>query len=361
MQYFKNIRFVNFRNFNKYSLDFSRGCNVFYGQNGCGKTNILEGISLFSKGRGLRKDKISNIINKKHNKFLVKSDFSNNEIIYNLTLETEIKKNKIRKILSVNNDFAKESIQTINEIISTLYFLPENERLFISSPSNRRNFIDRLIFSYNKSYNKKINEYNKFIQERSKLLIQNIFDESWLNQLEKNISSYGLEIYAIRKVQINFLIENLNTYLKNFNLPFNISVKLDDTFYSDNTDQELYAQELKKNRKIDSLIGGAKVGPHKSDYIFYTNDNFEVSQLSTGQQKTLILLIYLSQCEYLVNIKKKQPILLLDEVCSHLDDINRKILLTLLNSFKLQVFMTGTKKNLFSFLSTNTNFCNIES
>ena len=84
-----------------------------------------------------------------------------------------------------------------------------------------------------------------------------------------------------------------------------------------------------------------------------------VSQLSTGQQKTLVLLIYLSQCKYLVEEVKVSPILLLDEICSHLDEINRKILLELVETFKLQVFVTGTTKNLFSFLSTNTNFCNI--
>ena len=86
-----------------------------------------------------------------------------------------------------------------------------------------------------------------------------------------------------------------------------------------------------------------------------------VSQLSTGQQKTLILLMFISQCKYLIDSYDRKPILLLDEICSHLDDLNRNILLTLVESFDLQVFMTGTTKNLFSFLSTNTNFCNITS
>ena len=113
-------------------------------------------------------------------------------------------------------------------------------------------------------------------------------------------------------------------------------------------------------RKIDSLNGGSKIGPHKSDILFFLDNNQPVSQLSTGQQKTLILLLYLSQCKYLINNYQKKPILLLDEVCSHLDDINRNILLSLVQSFNLQVFMTGTTKNLFSFLSTNTNFCNIK-
>ena len=317
---FKNIKLVNFRNFENYSLKFSNSCNVLFGKNGSGKTNILEGISLFAKGRGLRKDKISNIIKNNYDKFTIASHF---------------------------------------ELVPFLIFLPETERLFLSSPSNRRNFIDHLIFTYNHSHNKLINSYNKYIQERSKILSSNIFDESWLNELEKNISKCGLEIYSLRQKQIIILEENLNSYLEDFDLPFKLKIVLSDNLYATTINQEFFENELKNNRNIDMLIGGSKVGPHKSDYIFYVNDNSFASQLSTGQQKTLILLIFLSHCKYLINIKNKTPILLLDEVCSHLDETNRNILLTLVESFKLQVFMTGTTKDLFSFLSTNTNFCNI--
>ena len=100
--------------------------------------------------------------------------------------------------------------------------------------------------------------------------------------------------------------------------------------------------KLKINRKIDKIIGGSKIGPHKSDYLFYINNNYLASQLSTGQQKTLILLTFLSQCKYLIDIFNQKPILLLDEICSHLDEVNREILLNLVESFDLQIFMTGT-------------------
>ena len=70
--------------------------------------------------------------------------------------------------------------------------------------------------------------------------------------------------------------------------------------------------------------------------------------------------MYLSQCKYLFEVKGKKPILLLDEVCSHLDEVNRNILLTLVECFNFQIFMTGTSEDLFSFLSTNTNFYNIK-
>ena len=81
---FKNIKLINFRNFENYSLKFSNNCNVLFGINGSGKTNILEGISLFSKGRGLRKDKIYNIVKKNYDKFTIASHFEHKDIIYNL-------------------------------------------------------------------------------------------------------------------------------------------------------------------------------------------------------------------------------------------------------------------------------------
>ena len=358
MGYFNSIDLINFRNFESYSLSFSKNCNVFYGKNGSGKTNILEGISLLSKGRGLRKDKFSNIIKKNCEKFIIKSDFKSEGIIYNLIAETENINTRLKKKLTVNNDKSSDSLELIYDKTPFIYFLPETERLFQSSPSIRRNLIDQFIYTSHNKYNKLVNRYNKLLQERSKILINNN-DDSWLNQLEKNISADGLKIYSLRGDQLNILINNLNIYLKEFDLPFKIDTTLIDKFYTSNIQNEDYEEKLKNNRKIDALVGGCAIGPHKSDYMFSVNNNSFVSQLSTGQQKTIILLMYLSQCKYLSEVKFKQPILLLDEVCSHLDDINRNVLLTLIETFKLQIFMTGTSESLFSFLSTNANFCNI--
>jgi DNA replication and repair protein RecF len=357
--YFNGIDLINFRNFENYSISFSKYCNVLYGKNGSGKTNILEAISLLSKGRGLRKDKFANIIKKNCEKFIIKSDFKSEEIIYNLFAETESVGNRFKKILTVNNDKSSDSLELIYTKTPFLYFLPETERLFQASPSTRRNLIDQFIYTSQYKYNKLVNRYNKFIQERSKVLVNNNNDDVWLNQLEKKISADALQIYSLRESQLKVLIKNLNLYLKDFDLPFKIDTTLIDKFYTANLMNETYEETLKNNRKVDALVGGCAIGPHKSDYMFSVNDNSFVSQLSTGQQKTIILLMYLSQCKYLSEVKFKHPILLLDEVCSHLDDINRNVLLTLIETFKLQIFMTGTSKNLFSFLSTNANFCNI--
>ena len=118
--------------------------------------------------------------------------------------------------------------------------------------------------------------------------------------------------------------------------------------------------EIKNKRKIDSLSGRCAIGPHRSDILGYNIiNNFNLNQLSTGQQKTIVLLIIISQSIYLNNNFDIKPIILLDEACSHLDNINRELILYLVNTLNAQVFMTGTDKKFFSFLSTKTNYCNI--
>ena len=89
------------------------------------------------------------------------------------------------------------------------------------------------------------------------------------------------------------------------------------------------------------------------------NNDYEASLLSTGQQKTIVRITLLALCSYLVNVKNKTPIILFDEIGSHLDSFNREILLDMINMFDIQFFLTGTDKNLFSFVSTNAQFYNI--
>ena len=125
--------------------------------------------------------------------------------------------------------------------------MPETERLFQSSPSIRRNLIDQFIYTSQNKYNKLVNRYTKLIQERSKILINNNNDESWLNQLEKSISADALQIYSLRESQLKILINNLNIYLRDFDFLFKIDTVLIDKFYTSNLKCEDYEVALKKH------------------------------------------------------------------------------------------------------------------
>ncbi|MBD1147255.1 DNA replication and repair protein RecF [Pelagibacterales bacterium SAG-MED31] len=359
MGYFKNIKLKNFRNFKDFEVEFSDRCNVFYGRNGCGKTNLLEAISLCSKGRGIRKDKIFNFIQKDEVFFSNITNFVDQNIEYEFKVISDKKNNKLQKKIYLNDEISNEVNKKIQSLITFLVYLPENERLFIASPTTRRNLLDHFIYSNNEKYNTLLNFYKKNIYERHIILNNNIIDQNWLEKIEDNISKSGIEIYENRIKQNDIFEKNFQEINKYFNVPFKLNIEIQDKFYKTKPNIENYKNILKLNREIDKIIGGSKIGPHKSDIIYFVDENYPASQLSTGQQKTLVLLLYFAQCYYLVNNLKKKPILLLDEINSHLDDVNTQLLLKIVNQFEIQVFMTGTKKNLFSFLSTNTNFYNI--
>ena len=355
----KNIEFYNFRNFKNFQTSFDNKLNILYGDNGCGKTNILEGISLNAKGRGIRNSILSNLIKKKENNFLIKNNIEIQKNNYNVEIYAEQKNDKYKKIIKINDDLSKPSLDFLNQSISYLIFLPEMERLFQSSPSYRRNFLDRLIFSSKNDYNSLINKYKKSLVERIKILQVNKIDNEWLNHIEKQICVLGLEIYALRDSQLNALNAELNNLKNDHKFKFRVELKIKDDFFKNNLDSEKYLSNLQNLRLHDKLHGGTKIGPHRSDLTSIINNDFEASILSTGQQKTVVLMILLAQCNYLINNRKINPIFLFDEIGSHLDKHNRQVLLDMINRFETQFFLTGTDKNLFSFVSTNAKFYNI--
>ncbi len=354
-----NIKLTNFRNFKSFELSFINKCNIFFGENGSGKTNILESISLLNKGKGFKNASFPELIKDKQNNFFINSKFEKDDNIYDVNVFSKKTDTKFKKITSVNNETSKDSLEFIYSSLSYLIFLPEMERLFLLSPSYRRNFIDKIIFSENKSYNKLINSFKKYILERSKLLQMGNYDTEWILNLEQNISKVGLDIYNFRIQKLIILNEELISINKSKLYPFNINLIIKDDFFSRDLDTNKYLETLKLCRTHDSKFGGCQIGPHKSDFKVNVNDNTDASRLSTGQQKTIVLMILIAQCNYLIFKKKIKPILLFDEMCSHLDHINRKILLELTDGYDIQSFITGTEESLFSFMSTNVKFYNI--
>ncbi len=354
-----NIELNNFRNFCNFKTSLDRKLNIFFGDNGCGKTNILEGISLIAKGRGIRNSNISSLIKKEKDNFFLNHNLEILKNNYDIKIFTETKNEKLKKIIKVNNDASKDSLDFLNKSVSYLTFLPEMERLFQVSPSYRRNFLDRLIFSYKNDYNKLINKYKNNLLERGKILHQYASDNDWLNQIELEICRLGIKIYKLRQSQIKSINDNIYILKNDHKFKFNVNLKMKDDFFNDEISLDKYLSNLKDSRDYDKIYGGAKIGPHKSDIVAFINHEYEASILSTGQQKTIVLMILLAQCNYLVNYQDINPILLFDEIGSHLDTHNREILLDMINRFDFQFFLTGTDKDLFSFVSTNAKFYNI--
>ena len=367
MSYFQRLKLENYRNFKNFEICFAPGCNILVGKNGSGKSNILESISLFEKGKGFRNDKIKNFINytSNRNNFKITSIFIDEKIEINLSLFNQINKNGSIKKLLINNSSSNDSIRYFENLFSFIYFLPEMERLFLNSPSVRRNFLDRLIYTSDKNYKNLINNYKKNIFERQKILKNSSYDLDWIKNLEKKIADLGIQIYQKRFKHISIINSNIRDLDINKNFSYKILLSIsDDLFKNENEDiiniYELYLRNLEDSRELDGIVGGCKIGPHKSDIVGYNiENNFNINQFSTGQQKTVILLIILAQCNFLIKEIKIKPIILFDEVCSHLDTENRELLLHLIEMLNVQTFITGSDKNFFSFLSTKATYYNI--
>ena len=367
MSYFQSLKLENYRNFKNFETCFIPGCNVLIGKNGSGKSNILESISLFEKGKGFRNDKIKNLINYKSNSnnFKITSVFIDEKIEINLSLFNLINKNRTTKKLLINDNSSSDSTRYFENLFSFIYFLPEMERLFLNGPSVRRNFLDRLIYSTDKTYNYLINNYKKNMLERQKILKNYNFDLDWVKNLEKKIADLGIQIYHKRFKHISIINSNMRDLDTNKNFFSNVSLSISDDLVKNEKEDvkniyELYLEKLENNREFDGLVGGCKIGPHKSDITGYNiENNFNINQFSTGQQKTVILLIILAQCNFLIKEIKIKPIILFDEVCSHLDIENRELLLHLIEKLNVQTFITGTEKKFFSFLSTKATYYNI--
>ena len=226
-------------------------------------------------------------------------------------------------------------------------------------------FLDKLIYGVDRDYRITLIKYQKKILERSKILKQQRYDEDWIEQVELEIVNLGMNIFQKRIEHLNILNSNLSLLNQTGEKFYQIELQIFNNFIQDveilhEEIRSLYLLELKKSRNIDSIVGGCKIGPHKTDIRGINHYNkLNINQFSTGQQKTVVILIIIAQSKYLLQTLKRKPIILFDEVCSHLDKYNRLLILDLINSLNVQTIMTGTEKNFFSFLSTKASYCNI--
>ena len=367
MKYLSLIRFFNYRNLNDQEIKLSNSINVFIGQNGSGKTNILEGISLLNPGRGFRKNKLNQITNfKKNNPWVIFFHYNIKDLETNLSITYDINTAGLaKKKLLINNENKNQLVEK-EKIPTVIWFIPEMERLFQGPPSLRRNFIDRLVYGFDKTILNLINTYSKLMKERTNIIQSESIDETWLNSIEEKIVDSGIKITKKRHHAIELLnktfkeisLSKKNLRVCQLSLLGEIDKKIIENEASES--QIYYLKALKESRKEDKFRGGCSIGPHKSDLeSIYQNNGISAKFCSTGQQKEIILSILLCQCYCLVNKFDTTPIILLDEICSHLDNNTRSILLDICQWLKIQVLMTGTEKKLFSFLSIKTRYFNV--
>ena len=226
------------------------------------------------------------------------------------------------------------------------------DQIFVESPSSRRKFLDMMCSSLFNNHADLIKSYEKLMRERNILLQENKLDIGWLDTLENQMSEDGVNI-ALNRVS---LINGLNTKLDNDQNPVwpKAFLKIDGIieekllFNDDKSIKNYFAEALFNNRKKDYFSGRTTFGVHKSDLMVSDrNKGIYASQCSTGEQKSLLIGLILTHLNLVAEKSNRYPILLLDEVVAHLDQLRRSALFEQIIETNAQVFMTGTELDLF--------------
>jgi len=347
--FIKKIRLLNFRNYENLTLDLSKQANIFVGNNGQGKTNLLESIYVLAVTKSHRSYIDNSLIIKGKDFCLIDGTVENiNKKInnYQLTISNKGKKVSINsKKISRISDFIGK--------IKVVMFCPDDINLVKSSPNTRRKFFNVDISQLNPVYSKNLVENNNILKNRNKYLKESYykeFDDIYFSILTDKLIEK--EVYIVRE-RIKYF-EILNTYLKKiyFDITGKNNLRLlykpfSKSNFSDDDILKNLKEEYAKNLDFEKKRGITLNGIHKEDFSILL-DNEEISLYgSQGQQRLAVLCLKLAEIEIFKEISGEYPILLLDDLLSELDEFNKNSILKYINK-DIQTIITTTNLELVS-------------
>lgn len=360
------LNLTNFRSYPDYALTgLSSDFVVLTGANGAGKTNILEAVSLFSPGKGMRNADFGDFQNKNQSNppwaisAHLKTQFGD------IRVGTGRDPQKEKRVVHIQGEIAKSQTQ-LADYFSCLWLTPQMDRVFIDAASGRRKFLDRMVFNFDSGHAGRMTRYENAMAARSRLLKEGKANPSWLDALEIQMAESGVAVAAgraefVRKLQSVCLTrQNAEFPVATLGLAGLLETEIQQK--SALLIEDEFRARLKQSREEDAVYGGAAQGVHKTDFLVtYTAKNMPALQCSTGEQKALLIGIVLAHADLIRMERGAPPILLLDEVAAHLDPHRRAVLYELLSGIGGQVWMTGTDKILFEALGNKGTHLTISS
>ena len=361
----EKVTLTNFRSHKNLSLNTSESNVILFGENGAGKTNILEAISLFSPGRGLRGAINQDLI-------AVGKVFDGYEIKISLKYKT----GSVTLFKKFSNSEKKESYYLAdgekinsNELLNYLriiWITPIMEKIMLQSNTEKRNFFDRLIFNIEKKHIRNLRQLDKLFKERVTLIQNHPENEEWISIIEEKIVNLSLELLETR----NNVLSLINNELGKISGPFS-SCDIEFIYayqvanYNGDGKEfiQKYRDQLKLNRLLDGEISKTSVNVNKIRVHIWKNKErkLESKDCSTGEQKSMLIAIILSVAKLIKeNDSFRAPIILIDEAMAHLDEFHKNQLLLELEKINSQAWFTGVSKELFSNINDQTVFFEIK-
>lgn len=330
-----SLALYNFRNYTKQNVALGKGVNFFVGNNGSGKTNLLEAIYFLALTKSYKTNE-SNLIKYDHEFARVIAQAYKADRYFQLKMVVSEK----GKRATINSTEVKKLSDYIG-YINVLSFLPEDMMVIKGSPKDRRYFIDLMYGQIDKTYLNELSNYKLLLKQRNELLKKlaetDKADKVLLDVLTEQLAASADIIVKFRQAfvnQINRSLKSMYRFLtdKNNNFVFRYDPSIDKNIET----------TLKSKYKTDLLLRTTNIGPHRDDYAFVIDELSAKDNASQGEQRIMMLALILAIGDIIYNTKNERPIFLLDDVFSELDAQRQNKLIKYLLELDAQTIITAT-------------------
>jgi DNA replication and repair protein RecF len=321
------------------------------GENGAGKTNVLEALSLFSPGRGLRRAELGECARRDGAggfavSIEIESDGATTQLGHGLTPDGE-RQFRIERAPAA-------SARAFADHLRVLWLTPAMDGLFNGPAGERRRFLDRLALGVDADHGARVNRLERALRNRNRLLEEGVSDRRWLEAAEHEIAALGVAVAAARRETVSRLASLIVASESVFpwaeiSIEGEIEAMLADA--SALVVEERFRETLATTRRRDAAAGRTLTGPQTSDLaVRHGPKNEAARDCSTGEQKALLMGLTLAHARLVGEMTGRAPLLLLDEVAAHFDPKRREALFQELETLGGQIWMTGADPLLFASL-----------
>lgn len=352
-----------FRSYPALDLSLDGSLIVFVGDNGAGKTNLLEALSLFTPGRGLRRADLEEMAREQGpGSFAVSLTLQDDEDLWRLGtgLEIQDEDNSSQRRYRINGA-SVGSAHHFTDHLRLVWLTPAFDGLFTGPAGDRRRFLDRLVLALDPAHASRVSGLERALRTRNKLLEEPSPDPLWLDAIEREVAETGIAVAAARQEAIGRLSGLIHS-MRDDTSPFPwadirlegwVETTLIDRAAVDVEDE--FRALIKTQRPRDRAAGRALIGPQASDLIvIHGPKSVAAERASTGEQKALLIGLVLAHARLVADVSGIAPIILLDEIAAHLDPKRRTALFDTLAQLGSQVFMTGADMASFSLMPEAT-------
>ena len=349
----RRLTLTDFRSYERTEIIFDGRPVAIAGENGAGKTNLLEAVSLIGPGRGLRSarlDELPRLGGAGGWAVSARVDDGDDERRFGVGAHASKPDRRVCRI----DDASASGPGAFADHLRFLWLTPAMDRLFMEGAGERRRFLDRMTLAHDPGHGKLSSAYEKAMRQRQRLLDEGGRDDEWLGALETQMAEAGVALAAGRR-DMAAMLAGANVAddggifpAADIALEGELETALASASAGEVEDQFLHT--LRTCRRRDADAGRALSGPHRSDMLVTHRNNGRPARLcSTGEQKALLIGLVLANARRLAERPASAPlILLLDEIAAHLDPGRRAGLFSILDELGFQTLMTGTDQSLFS-------------